>query len=100
MNPNGRARKYPRAKIGDKFGQQRVVGLLPPKRSNERVRILCVPCGKERDAYVFNLRKGKSCPRCRRPRAWTQEQRAVHARKAREREARRTNKLGQARGGA
>jgi ribosomal protein L44E len=58
-------RTYPRAQVGDTFGELRVVALLDTDyTSNERVRVSC-PNGHERENYVFNLRKSSgACRAC------------------------------------
>jgi hypothetical protein len=64
---NGARRRYPEARVGDKFGDRKVINTLPrradpSRRSDERVRWRCV-CGKEGESYVFNLRA--NLPKCR-----------------------------------
>lgn len=54
-------RRYPAAKVGDRFGPYRVTRTLPrghKGRSDERVRWRCT-CGLRGESYVFNLRKAK-----------------------------------------
>jgi hypothetical protein len=57
-------RKWPYARVGDIFGAFEVIALLPRDYSgNERVRARCV-CTRERDCYVFNLRRRAGSNRC------------------------------------
>jgi hypothetical protein len=60
-------RIYPPAKVGDVFGDHVVLELLPRDRtSNELVRVRC-KCGRERSAYMFNVRKVPECRHRGRP---------------------------------
>lgn len=60
----GRPRKFPRAQVGDRFGDQVVIALQVPDAScNETVLVRC-KCGHEKAAYVFNLRRSKTCRSC------------------------------------
>lgn len=65
----GRPRKYPPAKVGDKFGDRTVTQILPrDSTSNERVEWRC-QCGKWGQSYVFNLRAQKPvCTHAKKPR--------------------------------
>lgn len=60
-------RKYPPAKVGDRFGDLRVEALVDRTngRSDERVSVACA-FGHVRTVYVFNLRKATRarCPMC------------------------------------
>lgn len=59
-------RRYPEAKVGDRFGPRQVTKLLPrghKGRSDERVRWRC-ECGATGESFVFNLRtllRGSTC---------------------------------------
>jgi hypothetical protein len=60
-------RIYPPAKVGDVFGDHVVLEILPRDRtSNELVRVRC-KCGRERSAYMFNVRKVPECRHRGRP---------------------------------
>lgn len=55
-------RKFPPAKVGQRFGACTVVATMPRGhrgRSDERVEVKCI-CGKRWQTYVFNLRNRKS----------------------------------------
>jgi hypothetical protein len=54
-------RKYPKAKVGDRFGPYTVTAILPrghKGRRDERVQWKCV-CGRTGESWVFNLRNVK-----------------------------------------
>lgn len=61
----GGKRRHPPMLVGDVIGSWRVVALLPRLADcNERVACVCTRCGREREAYAFNLRKRDGCPWC------------------------------------
>lgn len=63
-------RRYPVAKVGDRFGDREVIAIVPRegrKRAfDERVRWRCV-CGYEGETFTYNLRRFP--PRCSHPEA-------------------------------
>jgi hypothetical protein len=59
-------RIHKRAEIGDRFETQKVIAFARKKHSNERVRVRCMVCGHEKEAFVFNLRRTPGCTRCKR----------------------------------
>lgn len=57
----GRPRKYPRARVGDTFGDRTVTAILRPDSTcNETVEWRCI-CGRWGKSYVFNIRKNPVC---------------------------------------
>lgn len=57
----GRPRKYPPAKVGDRYGDRKVTAIAQRDSTcNERVEWQC-KCGRWGKSYVFNLRKNPVC---------------------------------------